>query len=84
MESNPHLQSAILQVINNQIRANDPPETKQTYERLLKEGFDKEETRRLIGQAVAVEIFHVLKSGKPYNRDRYVKALSRLPELPED
>ncbi len=31
---NPHLQSAILEVVENQLAGNDPPETKKTYERL--------------------------------------------------
>jgi hypothetical protein len=30
MDTNPHLKAAILQVVDNQIIADDPPETKQT------------------------------------------------------
>jgi len=35
MDTNPHLKAAILQVVDNQILANDPPETKQTLDRLI-------------------------------------------------
>ncbi len=31
MEENPYLKSAILEVVNNQLEANDPPETRQTH-----------------------------------------------------
>ena len=38
MKTNPHLKAAILEVVDNQIRDNDPPETKKTFNRLMKEG----------------------------------------------
>jgi len=30
-ETNPHLQAAIMEVVDNQLRSNDPPQTQQTY-----------------------------------------------------
>ena len=30
-QGNPHLKAAILEVVENQMRDNDPPETRQTY-----------------------------------------------------
>ncbi len=33
---------------------------------------------------VIVEIFEVVKLGKPYDNDRYVKNLEKLPEEPYD
>ena len=84
MMSNPRLKSAILEVVDNQLRDNDPPETKQTYERLLNEGHSDSEAKRLIGCVVASEIFDVLKEGKPFNQERFVAALNRLPKIPEE
>lgn len=72
----------ILKVVNNQIRNLDPPATKETFDRLVAEGFGEDEARRLIGLVVASEIFQVLKHQQPYNGDRYVTALRKLPELP--
>src|SRR6266567_3979216 len=40
---NPHLKAAILEVVENQIRASDPPETRQTFERLLAAGYSRKE-----------------------------------------
>ena len=78
------LRQAILEVINNQIRDNDPPETKQTYDRLQKEGFSKKETLKLIGNVVASEVFAVLKENRKYDNDKYISALNALPDLPWD
>lgn len=74
---------AILEVVNNQIRDGNPPETRETFDRLVSTGLEKDEARRLIGYVVASEIFDILKHRQPYNQERYVKALRKLPELPE-
>ena len=52
METNPHLKAVILEVVDNQLRANKPPETRSTLERLIKEGYSKEEAKKLIGCVV--------------------------------
>ena len=82
MKTNPYLNAAILEVVNNQIRGNDPPETKQTFNRLMKEGHSKEEAKRLIGCVVSVEIFDVMKNEEKFNLTRFVNALNTLPEMP--
>jgi len=83
METNPYAKAVILEVVDNQIRDNTPPETRQTFARLLEEGYDEDEARRLIGCALVSEIWAVLKQRKPYNQTRYVAALQKLPALPE-
>jgi hypothetical protein len=76
------LRAAILEVVENQLRDNTPPESKQTFERLVAEGHTREEARRLIGVVVACEIFEILKRGEVYNPDRFIAALKRLPKFP--
>ena len=83
MSADKRLNKAILDVVDNQIRALNPPATKETFDRLVSEGLDQDEARRLIGCVVASEIFDVLKELQPYNEARYVSSLRRLPELPE-
>ena len=73
----------MFEIVNNQLKANDPPETKITYDRLIKEGFDDYQAKQMIASCVAVEIYEVLKSGKPYDNDRYIRNLERLPEEPK-
>jgi len=81
---NPRLQKAIFDVIDKQIKEDDPPETRETFNRLVREGHSKTETRKLIGCAVVVEIYDIMKHQKPFDRERFVGNLGRLPELPFD
>ena len=83
MKVNKRLNRAILEVVENQIRQLKPPATKETFDRLLREGHSQDEARRLIGCVVASEIFDILKTMQPYDEDRYMAALRNLPELPE-
>jgi len=76
------LNKAIMEVVENQLRGGNPPETKQTLDRLLNDGIEEPEAKRLIACVVASEIYDVLKFKQPYNRERFVNALHRLPELP--
>ncbi len=78
------LRTAIFEVINNQIREGTPPEAKETYDRLLSEGYSKEEVMKYIGAVVSSEIFAVLKEGRTYDSESYVAALKALPRLPWD
>ncbi|KPJ99549.1 MAG: hypothetical protein AMJ60_04645 [Desulfobacterales bacterium SG8_35] len=79
---NTRLRAAILEVINNQIRNNEPPETKETLIRLQEQGFSEENALKLIGYVVASEVFSVLKENRRYDRGKYVSALKALPRLP--
>jgi len=83
MKPDKRLNKAVLDVVENQIRQLNPPATKETLDRLLREGHSQEEARRLIGCVVASEIFDILKNLEPYDEDRYVAALRKLPELSE-
>ena len=76
------LREAILEVINNQMRDNDPPEMKLAFARLREKGFSEEETLKLIGYVVASEVFTVLKENRPYDHEKYISALKALPKLP--
>lgn len=82
-KSRERARKAILDVVDNQLRDLKPPATKETFDRLVGEGFSQDEARRLIGCVVAGEIFGVLKNLQPYDEHRYVTALNNLPELPE-
>ena len=82
METNPFLKEAILKVVNTQINDNEPPETRETYNRLISEGHSENEAKRLIGCVISSEIFDILKKKEEFNKERFVQALSNLPTLP--
>ena len=81
-EGNPYLRAAVMEVVENQLRNNDPPQTQQTFRRLIEAGYSEEEAKRVIGCVVSAEIFDVLKKNEPLNLERFVKALNKLPEMP--
>ncbi len=83
-EHNPRLKAAILETVENQLKSGDPPETKETLARLKADGFSDEDARVLLGQAVAVEIYCILKEKKPFNHDRFVRNLNGLPSEPHE
>lgn len=82
MKHNQRLKVAIIEVVEQQLEANDPPEIRETLVRLVEEGYSEQEGKELIGNVVVVELFEVLKENQPFDLQRYVAALRRLPELP--
>ncbi len=79
---NKHAEAAIRETVENQLRDNDPPQTQQTYKRLLAAGHSIEEAKRMIGAVVASEIFNVLKNQQAFDLNRFVEQLDKLPSMP--
>lgn len=82
MEVNENLRDQIFGIIENQIKANDPPETRITYDRLRKMGYSDFVAKQYIGQCIAVEIYGALKHKTPFDEKRYVENLQNLPKEP--
>ncbi len=79
---NPRLRHVIMEVVENQLRDRNPPETAETLARLLQEGHSRERAMELIACVVSSEIFDILKKNELYNEPRYVEGLRALPQLP--
>ena len=75
---------ALVEVVENQIQDNDPPETRITLDRLMSLGESRENAMRYIASVLSVEVFEALKNKTPYNEERYLTNLKNLPELPFD
>ena len=58
---NPRLRRALMEVVENQLQAGEPPETSETLARLVAEGHPRVEAMELIACIVCSEIFDVLK-----------------------
>ena len=76
--SNPILHIIIHQTVENQIAANEPPETAKTLERLLSQGKTRHEAVHEIGIVLAEEMFGIMTTKQPYNEQRYIRKLRRL------
>ncbi len=80
-ESQKALRDLIFDVIENQIRDNDPPDTRVTLNRLIDEGFSQEEAMVLIGRVLAFQVYEILNNGTAFDRKRYARELAALPEM---
>ena len=72
------------QTVDNQLEKNDPPQTRETLERLIKEGYSEEDAKLIIAQCVASEMMKVISSHTPFNEARFVECLNRLPQSPAE
>jgi len=78
------LRETIMEVVANQVRNNDPPEARQTLERLMGEGISEEDARIYIAQALCVEIWHAGVKNSEFNLERFVRNLENLPKEPQE
>ena len=76
--ANLRLKKSILEVVDNQLKANDPPCTKDTYEKLVAAGYSKSEAKEKIGAIVLTEIYDILKKGQAFDEERYKSSLEDM------
>lgn len=74
--------AALRKAVETQLEDGDPPETAETLDRLLDEGYSRDEAIRLIGFVLADELSQIMKYDREYDHERYVRLLTRLPETP--
>jgi hypothetical protein len=82
--ASPKVTASFYKVIDNQLRNLEPPETKETYDRLISSGISDEEARRLIAVILACEIYDMLKYKREHDQEKYIANLRKLPVLPRE
>ena len=75
---NPRLRKLILEVVENQMRDNNPPITNITFNRLLSEGYTKKQAKEIIAVIVTNHIYDIMKYKRPFNEEQYTKDLSEI------
>lgn len=78
------VRDAIREMVELQLREDMPPEVGLNVERLVAQGFLREEALSLAGCALSRAMFNALESGQPFDAPGYAAALSRLPAVPWD
>lgn len=73
----------LLQMVDQQLRTQDPPETRRTWRRLQAAGFSADEAREMIASVVWDEMRSMSEEDRPFDRRRFARLLDRLPDLPE-
>ena len=64
--------------MDNQLRDNDPPFTKEVYEKLRETGYSVSEAKDKIGAVVLEEIYNVMKENQSYDEKKYSDALKDM------
>ena len=81
-EHNPHLKEVILEIVSNQLSSNNPPETKETLDRLISEGYSKQDAKEYIGAVLSAHIAEILSEEHEFDEPKFIKDLKNLPVLP--
>ncbi len=73
--------AALREVLEAQIAANEPPETRLTLARLQREGIPEDEAWRWLSAVLLQEMSLIIRDNRPFDREGYIAALTQLPEL---
>ncbi|KTB70992.1 hypothetical protein ACTACG_19710 [Pseudomonas syringae] len=74
----------LIEAIENQIEANEPPAAKAVFNKLTLVGYEREEILEMMAHVLAFEVHNLLKEDRPFDAHWYETALRALPELPPD
>lgn len=75
--ANLRLKKLILEVVDNQLRENDPPVTRESYNRLIDAGYSVSEAKEKIGAVVIEEIYDVMKENQPYDEKKICAGVTK-------
>lgn len=78
----PRVSRFILDVVEKQLRDGTPPQTRETLERLMGQGFSEEDARHLIGAAMAAEMRTVVSESRSFSEMRFLALMKDLPRIP--
>jgi hypothetical protein len=73
---------ALFEAIENQMKGDGPPETKETFDRLRASGYSRQETMKMLACVLLDELNEMVKVNRTYDEANYVRKLKLLPRLP--
>ena len=76
--ANLKLKKTILEVVENQLKENNPPCTKDIYEQLLNAGYSRSEAKDKIGAVILTEIYDILQEGQSFDEEKYKNSLEEM------
>lgn len=65
-------------IANNQLEDNDPPETRQTLDRLIAAGFTEQQAKEKIAVIIACHIYDIMHDNKEFDREKFVNDLLNI------
>ncbi|WP_407929235.1 SEC-C metal-binding domain-containing protein [Clostridium hydrogenum] len=76
--ANHRLKKSILEVVDNQIRDNNPKCTNETLQKLISMGYTEEKAKEMIASVLIEELYYIMKGKESFNEIRYSYKLSKL------
>lgn len=73
------IRDAMLDAVLNQIDSGDPPEARETYDRLIDGGHSNNQALKLMADALRDEMNRMLSESTPFDNARYARLLARIP-----
>lgn len=78
MSNDKTVRDVMLDTVLNQINTNDPPQARDTYDRLIDEGASNSQALRLMAEALRVEMNRMLTDATPFDSARYAELLAKV------
>jgi hypothetical protein len=75
------VKDGFLDTVLKQIANGQPPETKATYDRLMKSGLSETETLHLVTAVLRSEMNRMIEESKPFDDASYTEQLKKLPHV---
>lgn len=72
-----------LQKVEKQLASNNPPQVKETLDRLQAMGYPAKNAKMMIAQCVAFEMNRAMELDQRYDQAHYIELLQQLPEPPD-
>ena len=72
------IQAAFMEAVEMQLRENDPPETRLTLNRLISEGMNEKDAKKLIANTIEAESIWIIANKETFNYERFTKRLGKL------
>lgn len=82
MKKNSDALNLILKIVDNQLKDNNPKETKLTLNRLIKDGYSTIDAKKLIAQCLLIELNRAVNLKETFNLKAYTQNLKNLPKEP--
>jgi hypothetical protein len=77
-DSDKTVRDAMLDTVLNQLETGDPPEAKNTYDRLVAAGQSKNQALQLMAGALRVEMNRMLSESTPFDNQKYAALLAKI------
>ena len=77
---NPHLQRAMVRVIEDQLRSCETPEVRAEYDRLLALGIQEREVKVMMARVVMPHVYRLAQANARFDYAQYLQELRSLPD----